>query len=232
VTYDRYRDHYEDELDRAVGFSGKRHSFFTEAKALELLRLAERNLGDLRGIDALDVGCGIGLTDRYLEGRLGSLTGVDVSPGVLERAEEANPWARYVLYDGERLPFDEGSFDLTFAVCVVQVVKPAKRPRFVAELTRVTRPAGLVVVFEHNPFNPLTRLVVMRCAFGNDSTMLTLGRMAALFRRAGLAVVERGHILLFPSRGTRLQKLESRVARLPLGAQYYLAARAPSRPPT
>jgi SAM-dependent methyltransferase len=232
VSYDRYRDLYEKDLDRAVGFSGKSHSFFTEAKATELVRLAERHLGDLRRVDALDVGCGIGLTDRYLEGRLGSLTGVDVSPGVLERAEQTNPWARYVLYDGERLPFDDGSFDLAFAVCVVQVIEPSRRPGFVSELTRVTRPGGLVVAFEHNPLNPLTRLVVRRCAFGHDASMLTLGRMAALFRRARLSVVERAYILLFPSRGSRVRKLERSVARLPLGAQYYLAARAPSRPPT
>jgi SAM-dependent methyltransferase len=232
VYYDRYRDKYEKELDRAVGFSGKRHSFFTHAKAMELLRLAEQHLGDLHRLDALDVGCGIGLTDRFLEGRLGSLTGVDVSPGVLERAEQANPWARYVLYDGERLPFDDGSFDLAFTVCVVQVIEPSQRPAFVSELTRVTRPGGLVVAFEHNPFNPLTRLVVRRCAFGHDASMLTLGRMAALFRRARLSVVERAYILLFPSRGSRARKLERSVARLPLGAQYYLAARAPSRPPT
>jgi SAM-dependent methyltransferase len=199
---------------------------------VELLRVAQRHLGDRRSVDALDVGCGIGLTDRYLEGRFRSLTGVDVSPGVLERAEQTNPWARYVLYDGERLPFEDGTFDLTFAVCVIQVIEPSQRARFVSELTRVTRPAGLVVAFEHNPFNPLTRLVVRRCAFGHDASMLTLGRMAALFRRASLAVVQRGYILLFPLRGSRLQRLERGVARLPLGAQYYLAARAPSRPPT
>jgi SAM-dependent methyltransferase len=229
VTYDRYRDRYERDLDRAVGFSGTSHAFFTEAKAMELLGLAHRHLDDLSRVDALDVGCGIGLTDRYLECRLRSLTGVDVSPGVLERAEQTNPWARYVLYDGERLPFDDRSFDLTFAVCVVQVIDPAKRPRFVSELTRVTRPTGLVVAFEHNPFNPLTRLVVRRCAFGHDASMLSPGRMAALFRRASLSVVEGGYMLLFPSRGNRLRKLERSVARLPLGAQYYLAGRAPSR---
>ena len=232
MSYDRYRDRYEDELDQAVGFSGKTHAFFTEAKAAELLRLGERHLGDVRSVDALDVGCGIGLTDRYLEGRLGSLTGVDVSPGVLERAEQANPGARYVLYDGERLPFDDGSFDLTFAVCVVQVVEPAKRPRFVAELTRVTRPGRIVAAFEHNPLSPLTRLVVRRCAFGQDASMLTLRRLAALFRDERLDVVDRGYMLLFPSRDNRLRKLERSLARLPLGAQYYLAGRAPGWPRT
>jgi SAM-dependent methyltransferase len=229
VSYDSYRDTYEAELDRAVGFSGKSHAFFTEAKAAELLRVAERHLGDLNRCEALDVGCGIGLTDRHLEGRFGSLTGVDISPGVLERAEQANPWAHYVLYDGERLPFDDGSFDLTFVVCVVQVIEPQKRTRFVSELARVTRPGGLVVAFEHNPFNPLTRLVVRRCTFGHDARMLTLERLRRLFRGASLSTVGSGHILLFPWRGSALRKVEERLARMPLGAQYYLAGRAARR---
>jgi SAM-dependent methyltransferase len=229
VSYDQYRDVYEADLARAVGFTGKSHEFFTEAKAAELLRVAERHLDDPGRLAALDVGCGIGLTDRLLEGRLGSLTGVDISPGVLERAEKANPWANYVLYDGERLPFDDGSFDLTFAVCVVQVIEPGLRPSFVSELGRVTRPGGLVVAFEHNPFNPLTRLVVRRCTFGHDARMLTRERLKRLFRGAGLSTVGSGYILLFPWRGSALRKLEERLARLPFGAQYYLAGRAASR---
>jgi SAM-dependent methyltransferase len=229
VSYDQYRDSYEADLDRAVGFSGKDHAFFTKAKARELLRVVERHLDDPRELNALDVGCGIGLTDRHLEGRLRSLTGVDISPGVLERAELTNPWAHYVLYDGERLPFDDGTFDLTFAVCVVQVIEPGRRPSFVSELARVTRPGGLVVAFEHNPFNPLTRLVVRRCAFGHDARMLTLERLRRLFRGANMSTVRSGYILLFPWRGGALRTVEERLARLPLGAQYYLAGRAARR---
>jgi SAM-dependent methyltransferase len=230
VTYDQYRDSYEAELDRAVGFTGKSHAYFTQAKAAKLLQLASSHLGDLTSIDALDVGCGIGLTDSHLQGRLRSLTGVDISPGVLERAREASPWARYVLYDGERLPFEEGSFDLTFTVCVVQVIDPAERPRFVSELARVTRPGGLAMAFEHNPFNPLTRLVVRRTAFGHDASMLSLRQLRAIFRTAGLETVEHGYMLLFPSRQSPLSRLEERLARLPLGAQYYLAGRGSTRP--
>jgi SAM-dependent methyltransferase len=226
VIYDSYRDSYEAELDRAVAFTGKKHAYFTQAKAERLLRLAERHLGAPTRLDALDVGCGIGLTDRYLEGRLASLTGVDVSPGVLERAEETNPWVRYVLYDGDRLPFEDASFDLTFAVCVVQVIEPAQRRRFVSELARVTRAGGLTVAFEHNPFNPLTRLVVRRAAFGHDAAMLRRSDLEKLFRTAGLKAAEGGYMLLFPWK--RLLTIEERLARFPLGAQYYLAARAGS----
>jgi SAM-dependent methyltransferase len=224
TDYDLYRNRYSDELDRAVSFSGATQEFFTRAKAEELVRLARRHLGDPAELDALDVGCGIGLTDRHLAGRFRSLTGTDVSPGVLETAAGENPGVRYELAERARLPFDDDAFDLTFAVCVVQVVSHSERPRFVAELARVTRPSGLAVVFEHNPYNPLTRLVVRRCEFGEDARMLGMSEAERLLDENGLAPLDRGFLLLFPSRRRRLLALERALRRLPVGAQYYVAA--------
>src|SRR6266540_6931224 len=94
-TYDEYRDSYVDDLDAAVRFSGKDHTFFARRKADELLELAERYVGPPRTLNVVDVGCGIGLTDVFLAGRFASVTGVDVVPGVLERAAARNPDAQY-----------------------------------------------------------------------------------------------------------------------------------------
>ncbi len=197
----------------AVSFSGADHDFFTRAKAEELVRLAGLHLGDPGELTALDVGCGVGLTDRHLAGRFATLIGTDVSPGVLETAARANPGVRYELAERDRLPFPDGKFDLAFAVCVVQVLPPAERPRFVAELARVTRPGGLVVVFEHNPLNPLTRLVVRRCEFGEDAKML---RMA-----------EAERLLDEKRRGARRSRLH---APLPVAAQARPRRRASPSP--
>ena len=227
--YDEHRDRYASDLDVAVRFSGKTHEFFTRRKASTLLALAERHTGPPARLAALDVGSGIGLTDAYLSGRFASLTGVDVAPGVLERAAERNPAARYELYDGERLPFDDGAFDVTFSVCVVQVLPPDRRPAFVAELRRVTRPQGVVVVFEHNPYNPFTRLAVRRFSLGRDTRMLPARRLADLIRGAGCKVLESAHILLLPSDSRPAGWLERRLARAPLGAQYAVAARPDGR---
>jgi SAM-dependent methyltransferase len=223
TDYDRYRDRYREDLDRAVSFAGAPHDFFTRAKAGELVRLVRRHLGDPGRLEALDVGCGIGLTDRHLAGRFRALTGTDVSPGVLETAALENPGVRYELAERGRLPFDDGAFDLAFAVCVVQVVPSGDRPGFVAELARVTRPGGLVVVFEHNPYNPLTRLVVRRCEFGEDARMLGIAEADRLLRENGVAPIDRGFLLVFPSRRERVLAVERAVRRLPLGAQYYVA---------
>jgi SAM-dependent methyltransferase len=225
TDYDRYRDRYREELDQAVSFAGASHEFFTRAKAEELVRLARRHLGDPRKLEALDVGCGIGLTDRHLAGRFRALTGTDVSPGVLETAARENPGVRYELAERGRLLFDDGAFDLAFAVCVIQVVPSTERPRFVTELARVTRPGGLVVVFEHNPFNPLTRLVVRRCEFGEDARMLGMAEAERLLGKNGVAPIDRGFLLVFPSRRERVLALERSLRRLPLGAQYYVAGR-------
>jgi SAM-dependent methyltransferase len=223
--YDRHRDRYAADLDAAVRFSGKDHSFFTRRKAEELLRLAERHVGPAAGLSALDVGSGIGLTDAYLTGRFASLTGVDVAQGVLERAAERNPDAEYSVYDGKRLPFADASFDVTFTVCVVQVLPPERRAAFIAELQRVTAARGIVVVFEHNPYNPLTRLAVRRFSLGHDARMLPARKVANLFREAGCEVLESAHILVVPSDSGPAQRLERSLQRLPVGAQYAVAAR-------
>jgi SAM-dependent methyltransferase len=225
TLYDAHRDRYADDLDKAVRFSGKSHEFFTRRKAEELLALAGRHVGPVPTLTALDVGSGIGLTDAFLAGRFAALTGVDVSPGVLERGAERNPDTRYELYDGKRLPFDDGTFDVTFTVCVVQVLPRERRAAFLGELRRVTNARGIVVVFEHNPYNPFTRLAVRRFSLAHDAELLPARELTELLRHSGLRVLERAHILLLPSESPALLGLERRLRGLPLGAQYVVVGR-------
>jgi SAM-dependent methyltransferase len=223
--FDRFRDSYEDELNRVVAFTGQDADVFAEAKARVLLELAHRKLGDTRHLDVLDVGCGIGSTDRYLSDHVRTLFGVDVSEGMILRASAANPSASYAVYDSVRLPFDDQSFDLVFAVCVVHHVPPTDWVPFVAEMARVTRRAGVVAIAEHNPLNPVTRRIVANCAF-DDTAVLLSGRTArALLRRSGLEAVEITNTLFVPWRNGFTEGLERLVKRVPLGAQYVATGR-------
>jgi SAM-dependent methyltransferase len=219
------REDYREALDRAVAFTGTSHELFARAKALELVRLAKFHLGDPARLDALDAGCGIGLVDQHLRGRFRSLAGTDISADDLATAARENPGVSYQLAQPGRLPFEDDSFDLTFAANVVQVVATGERPQFLAEVGRVTRRGGLVVVFEHNPYNPLTRLVVRRFSLSSDVRMLQRRRTVELVTSAGMARVTWGYMLVFPSRRARVLALERALRRLPLGAQYYVAAR-------
>ncbi|MEA2406357.1 MAG: hypothetical protein QOE69_476 [Thermoleophilaceae bacterium] len=223
--FDPYADRYEDEVEQSIAFAGQEHEFYVEVKACALLELAREQLGDLSRVRALDVGCGVGLTDGHLIPALGAVEGVDVSEPEIERARAANPAADYRAYDGGTLPFPDDRFDLTFAICVVHHVEPPDRPRLLAEMARVTRPGGLVAVFEHNPLNPLTRLAVRNCSFDEGVVLVGARSLARQLRGAGLTVLASRYVLFFPWRGERLRRLERRLAPVPLGAQYLVAAR-------
>src|SRR5436190_11517910 len=156
IDFDGSKDTYENEVQESIDFIGQDLDFFVELKANHLLDVARRRLGDPKTLSFLDVGCGVGLTDAYLEDEVGVLHGIDVTEGVVERASARNPWANYLVYDGTTTPFRDELFDITFAICVLHHVEPAKWADFVEELARVTKRDGLLVVMEHNPLNPLT----------------------------------------------------------------------------
>jgi SAM-dependent methyltransferase len=223
MTFDRHSETYEDQLADAIGGIGD-PAFFTEIKARLLVKVAETALGSARKLSALDVGCGPGLTDEFLVDDFGSVVGVDVSQQMVERARKSNPASRYVVYDGRRLPFENGSFDLSFAICVLHHVEPGERLAFAEELVRVTRPGGLIALFEHNPLNPLTRVVVSRCEFDEGVELLPLKETKRLLRTAGAEAAMSRYILFFPWRAELLRRTEDLLRYLPLGAQYMVTA--------
>jgi SAM-dependent methyltransferase len=227
VDFDRYRTSYSEEVNRAIAFSGRDLDHFTRVKARVLLHVVDRHLGDPGALTALDVGCGIGLTDRFLAGSFGRLEGCDIAPRALEVAALQNPTVSYRCYDGARLPFAEGAFDVSFAICVLHHVAPAQWTNFLEELRRVTHRGGLAVVFEHNPWNPLTRWAVRSCAFDEGAVLLSKRKVEELFRGQGLRVAEAGYLIFSPFGGERSATAERRLRRLPMGAQYYVAGRVP-----
>jgi SAM-dependent methyltransferase len=231
--FNAYRDSYREEVQNAISFSGQSPEFFVQAKARHLLELAERQCGDPSELDVLDVGCGVGETDRFLDGRFRRLVGADISGELLERAREQNPWAEYLSYGpADPLPVDSESFDLSFAICVLHHVPPADRERFVAELVRVTKPGGIVAIFEHNPFNPLTRLSVRNCVFDEGVVLLSRRGTRRLLAGQGLDPVAARYIVFFTRPGSRRERAERALGRVPAGAQYYVAARRPPSPVT
>ena len=221
----RYKDRYREAVQDSIAFLGRDLDFFTEVKARYLIDLANRRLGDPKRISVLDVGCGIGQTDRFLTANLGALYGVELSEGLIEKAAQANPAAHYRVYDGKILPFSDNTMDLVFAICVMHHVPPASWEDFVREMKRVTKIGGLVVVFEHNPLNPLTRHAVNRCAFDTNAVLIGLDKMRRLFLGSGLHLLEQRYILFFPFRWWVFASIERRLKWLPLGAQYYVVGK-------
>lgn len=99
--------------------------------------------GSLTGTTVADVGCGTGRFTAELERHADHVLGLDPDPAMLAIAARRTR-ASLVLGDGHRLPFADRRFDLAVAVTVCEfATDPAA---VVAELSRITRPGGRVVV--------------------------------------------------------------------------------------
>ncbi|MDQ6750275.1 MAG: class I SAM-dependent methyltransferase [Actinomycetota bacterium] len=224
--FDHHADTYREDVAKAIAWSGRDVDYFAEGKAELLVSLAARRLGDPSGLRALDVGCGIGVTDRFLVGRFAELHGIDLAADAIEQARAANPTVDYRPYEGGHMPFEDDAVDVAFTICVLHHVPPAEWAAFAREMRRVVRPGGLVVVFEHNPLNPLTRVSVSRCPFDEDVTLLRADATERLLCEVGLREPERRFFFFLPLRKIAESRLEHALRRVPLGAQYYVAATA------
>jgi SAM-dependent methyltransferase len=221
ASFDLHSEHYDETVNEALAFSKLKVDFFVRAKAAYLRDIITAHFGNASTIDLLDVGCGIGNYHSHWIDHIGSLQGVDVSSKCIARAAERNPRVAYRVYDGDRLPFANYSFDAVVTICVMHHLEPRQRPGFVAELRRVTRPGGIAVVFEHNPSNFLTRRVVSNCVFDQGVILLPRQETESLMRREGFEVHPSRFILLLPPFTKLLRRVDYLFSRLPLGAQYF-----------
>jgi SAM-dependent methyltransferase len=230
LDFDQYSTTYEREVERAIGFAGREHGFFLDAKAEAISGLCRRRGLDTAAMDALDVGCGVGLMASRLAPGFRAYHGVDPSEESIPRARMSVPQARFDAYDGRRLPFGDDRFDLAMATLVFHHVPPAQWAELLTEMKRVVRPGGLVVLVEHNPWNPLTRLAVRQCEFDRDAVLMPLRRTWRLFLDTGLRGLERRFFLFLPWRLSDAGAVAWVLAGVPFGAQYLVAGSKVSGP--
>ena len=102
---------------------------------------------------ALDAACGTGRHARALVQRGHRVTGVDLTPEMLERARGAVPGAEFMQADLRALPFADASFALV--VCGLALSHLPSLDRAVAELARVLEPGGRLIVSVLHPFQTL-----------------------------------------------------------------------------
>jgi ubiquinone/menaquinone biosynthesis C-methylase UbiE len=106
------------------------------------------------GEQVLDAGCGTGVFTLEILSSGAKVIGLDISLPMLRRAREK--LAVYPFYpvwgDISKLPFREGIFDKVVSITAIEFIKDAKK--CVAELFRVTRRGGVVVVANLNRLSP------------------------------------------------------------------------------
>jgi SAM-dependent methyltransferase len=100
------------------------------------------------GMRVLDVACGAGFGLQMLLGAGACAVGVDLQAAALAEARRAAPRARLVRADGLRLPLPDRAIELIVSFETIEHVPDAAA--LVAELRRVIRPGGCLVVSTPN----------------------------------------------------------------------------------
>jgi len=171
-----------------------------ERALLTLLRAA--GMLPLTGRRVLDVGCGDGgvLRDLLRYGaRAEDLHGVDLLPERVERARDLTPGARIEVGDAQALPYEDAGFDLVLGFTLLSsVVDEGARRRVAAEMARVTKTGGAIVVVDPDYDTQVVDVADQELArsvlrFRADHLLRngTLAhQMGGFFIRAGLAEVE------------------------------------------
>lgn len=218
---------YEEMLNRGLRLSGESKTFFMEGR-LEHLRRALP--ADYSPKEILDFGCGTGETSIGLLHRFegAHVVGVDVSAGALEHARQHHGSTDVSFFDVDSFEAP-ATFDLCYSNGAFHHIDPGQRPRVLRRLWELLRPGGLLAVFENNPWNPGTRLVMRRVPFDSDAQTIGAWRLRRLVSAEGFELAGPSrHMFIFPAPLKALRGAEPWLERFPLGAQYLVLARRPA----
>ncbi len=137
----------------------------------------------------VDVGTGTGALAFALAPHVRQVVAVDSDPAMAERAHAQAPAnVEVVVGDGEQLPFESFSFDVS---TTLRTLHHTRRPELlVAELARVTRPGGTILVADQiAPVDPLAAGDLNRFERGRDPSttrVLADADLRGLFDSNGL----------------------------------------------
>jgi SAM-dependent methyltransferase len=224
--FDRYAASYSTLLDDPIRNGFARDPLHFHRRKWLLIRGLLKRFGVAAETQRwLDVGCGQGQLLELAGGNFRQATGCDPSAGMLPShatfavREQPSP---------VRLPFDDSSFDLVTAVCVFHHVHGGARAMLTEEIKRVLAPGGLCCIIEHNPWNPITQVIVRRCAVDVDAELLSAGETLKLLDDSGFKPLATDYFLYLPERlFTPLRWIEEKLHKVPFGGQYVSLARAP-----
>ena len=226
VEFDKFADEYRSLHAANIKLSGEDPEYFAEYKIADIAAELGRERAAAR--TALDFGAGVGYSVPFFARHLPAarVTCLDVSRKSLDLgATRHGAAADFRHFDGKRIPYEDGTFDVALASCVFHHIPHDEHVALLAEIRRVLTPEGRLFVFEHNPLNPLTRHAVNTCVFDEHAKLVLAPTMRRRVRDAGFAAADVRYRIFFPHALRGLRPLETKLTWLPFGAQYYVAAR-------
>ncbi|MBV6478605.1 MAG: Trans-aconitate 2-methyltransferase [Ignavibacteria bacterium] len=220
VDFDKYAGKYETTLGKQLEFFGEENSYFAEYK----IKLVKDTIGSNSPVRILEFGCGIGRNLKFFVKYFpeAEVYGSDISKSSLDIARNENPQVKLFLLKDEEIKKYSESFDLIFISCVFHHIAPPERMDSIKSIYGMLKKGGSAYIFEHNPYNPVTRHIVNTCEWDTDAILLNMKESVNLMDAAGLNVKEKNYTLFFPASLGFLRPVEKFLKKIPMGGQYYV----------
>jgi len=154
-----------------------------------------------------------------------NIFGCDISEKSLEMAGKTNP---DVSYNKIISPADlsgvykEKFFDCIFISNVFHHISINEHQTWIDALYRIISKEGIIFIFEHNPYNPITKYIFNTSSIDRGATMLKPSYCQKLLKEEKFTNIKLRYTLFFLLRNNFLESVEQMLYWLPLGAQYYV----------
>ena len=166
---------------------------FTPDSNARLIDAFKRLTALSRGAKVADLGCGSGAFSVLLAEAGFEVTGIDITPSLIERARLRNPSVTFLVGDVERLPFESESLD---GILLSSLTHHLPDPSQCAnEVYRVLRKGGRFMAFDPNRMNPFfylyrdpTSPFYSQVGVTENERPILAWRLAETFRKAGFFV--------------------------------------------
>ena len=212
-------------LNKGLAVSGENKFYFIKGRFADLKKalLAETAINKI-----LDFGCGIGdatiMLKDYFPGA--KITGIDTASEAIAYATKNNSSNGEIEYTTLNEFKPSGDFDLCFVNGVFHHIPLNARAGAIKLIYDSLKKGGYLALFENNPHNPGTRIVMSRIPFDRDAITLTPKETKRMVLNAGFSTIINSRFLFyFPRALSFLRFTEPLMIHLPLGAQYYILAK-------
>ena len=218
-NFDSHASNYEQALNESLGIFGETSSYFAQYKLDILTQYIDQR--EIKSV--LDYGSGIGSSIPFIRRKFpdSEIWATDLSIKSLEILKTSYPFTQ--ISDSLSLP--EKYFDLIFVSCVFHHIPVQNRSEIINQLFCHLSPKGRLVIFEHNPYNPVTRRIVSNCEFDEGVVLINNSSLKKLILNASpKSKTKNGYCLFFPSFLSKLSYFEKFLRWLPFGGQYFVIA--------
>ena len=219
AQFDEYADRYQEHMSNSVGLAGLNPVYFDRLKYAYLNKFVFTS-NAVKTV--LDFGCGIGnLSSLIAKSRPDlEVTGFDISSKSLDLAKQRSAGIPNLHYSCNLI--SSSRFDVILAANVFHHIPAEDRIKTISGLKEKMDNNSRLIIFEHNPINPITKYVVSTCAFDKDAKLLTPGEVKNLATTCGLHTIRKFYTTFIPFNNKLLWNFEFKLFWLPIGAQFMI----------